>query len=106
MFLEMGKLKILDGFVANGLRVGRIKHSEEFNVGVFSLIAEPVGIVGKNIGTALATKVVLVPLYALGDHNSLGRANQPGFFLREELSKGKAEIDISFDAGMEGENHT
>jgi hypothetical protein len=52
--------------------VGCVELSEEFDVRVFSLKAKSVGIVGKDIGTPITTKPVLVNLDALRNDNSFG----------------------------------
>ena len=54
----MARHKIFNRFIAVGLRVGGMKLSKEFDVSILTFKAEPVCIIGKDVGTTGAAKLV------------------------------------------------
>ncbi len=59
--------------------MGSQEFSKELNIPVFSLKAESIGIIGKDVGTMSLTIRVLVGFNTLGDDCCACGGNQPGF---------------------------
>ena len=63
---------------------GGIELSKEQDICVFSLVAEPMGVIWKEVGTMSPAEFVLMSLNALGDHNGPGRADCFGFLVEKK----------------------
>ena len=64
--------------------MGGIEFSKQLDVCIFSLKAEPMGIIREEVRRMGTAEFVLMGFNALCDHNGAGRGDQPGLFVRKK----------------------
>jgi hypothetical protein len=84
LVIVVAQLKVVYRFIAAGFRVGGVEFSKKTNVGNLSLKAEPIRVIGKEVGTTGTAKPVLVGFDTLGNDNRVCRGDGLGLCVRKK----------------------